>query len=439
MLEVFDIKPHTKPHLGKIIKELREHKGMSQDDLARITFLNRSMLSQIELGNKNCPDDVLSVIKAALGLENLPLCQMERSNFKDRLYKWYSVISERNLNQAKELKEKLSIIRLVPHDRELNILFSLFECRLLLGLKELTEAKKILDEFEANIDELSDIHLYHYHYNQGTYFVRSAQNQTALDCYLKAYELMKCGLEKNLPLYFNIAICYERLGKISLSTTFLEAARRLHSEGNNTVPAFSLYSFLGANYARAGNLQISKFLLDKAYTIALNNYETNANENTEIDLCIVLVNMGYMFRLAKRWNMAIECLDKAMQHIAKETTHYLEAVYQKVRCLIEMRTPLFCTNLLAEGALLSKGDETYTVLFDALSCLINPTENSVKKLELKILPYLLENNCYILALEYSKFIRDYYKSRRGFKTKALNMSDIICTILHHVYEGGVIE
>jgi len=427
-------------HIGIIIKELREYRGISQETLAREAFFNRSKLSQIELGNQDCPNDVLLAIKTKLDIVGLPIKESDRPEFRDTLHKWYELISERKWEEAKELRIKLSIIKLLPHDVELNNLFSLFECRLLLGLNDLTASKDILDNFETVLSGLTDIQKYHYHYNYGTYSVKSKLNNQALDYYLKAYELMKLGLEKNITLYFNIAICYERLGQVSRAVTFLEEACTLHPHSQNNVPKFYLYNFLGVSYARVGLLQRAKTMLDKAHSIAFDEHKASESDDSKTHMCMVYINYGFLFRMAKKWNRAIEYLDKSISFADKSTTNYIEAVYQKTRVLIEMGNTLSCNSLLSEGVLLSKANEVYTLMFEALKHMINTTDDSAKILETKILRYMLDNNIMYPALDYATFLRDYYRIRgRGFKTRALEMSDTVCNIFNQMHEGGVIE
>jgi len=437
--EVFQIKQDSL-HIGSLIKGLREYKGLSQDALARMAFSNRSTISQIELGHQDCPYETLLAIKIALDVEILPLRDSERPAFRELLYIWYDVISERDWEAANKARSKLSVIKLIPHDKELNTLFLLFECRLLLGLNELEESKAIIDVFENCLADLSDIQRYHYYYNQGTYNVRCKQHQKALDFYLKSYDLMKCGLEKSVTLYFNIAICYEELGRTALAANFLEEACKLQSVGHSNVPEFQLYNSLGAIYASTGHLQRAKDLLDKAYAIALIDYKAKANEDTKIRMGMVLINYGYMYHTANKWSRAIEYLDNAILYIPKGNAYYLEALYLKIRSLIGMGNSLACTEMLADGIHQSKDNEVYTVMFEALKILISPNEETVKHLDKKILTFLLTNKIFNPALDYAVFLRDFYRAKgRGFKTRALEMSEIISNILSGMREGGVIE
>lgn len=432
------IKQYENPHIGKIIKELREHRGMSQEALAQEAFFSRSTLSQIELGNQECPEDTLSAIKMALNIEHLPLRDAERPEFRDMLHKWCSVISERNVEESKVLRKKLAIIKLLPHDRELNRLFSLFDCKYHLLLNDLIASKKVMEELKDDLDELSDIQLYHYYYNLGMHNVISKQYQAALKFYLKAYELMNHGFEKNLTLYFYIAYCYHELGYVARATAFLEEVCKYFDKSLGNIPELSVYCLLGTCYIRTGLLQRSKIWLDKAFTIATNEYKANENSYTKEHLGIILLNYGLLYRMAKKWNIAIEYFDKAFTYLDEDNDNYLETLYQKTRTTIEKGNSLFCNNLLAKGIKLSKGNEIYAIMFEALKLIITPSEESAKLFETKIIPFLLENDHDSLLLDYCSFLRDYYKSKgKGFKTRALDMSDIICNVYLKMHEGGI--
>jgi tetratricopeptide (TPR) repeat protein len=251
---------------------------------------------------------------------------------------------------------------------------------------------------------------------------------------------VKCGLEKSVALYYNISICYENLGFVSLAIAFLEEACTLNSAGQNNVLRFQLYNSLGINYACTGHLQRAKALLDKAYEIAVSDLGDIACDDTKTYMGMVLINYGYLFRMAKKWNIALENLNRAMIYIPKDNAYYLEALYQKIRCLILMGNSLACADLLNEGASLSKGDEIYVAMFEALRILISPNDETARYLETKILASLLENNVVYPALDYAMFLRDYYGAKiRGFKIRALEMSNIACNILNRMHEGGVIE
>jgi len=437
--EVFHIK-QDRPTIGEIIKDLRTYRKMTQEDLAQATFSNKSTICQIERGNSKCSDNLLRMIKTALDVKILPLFEAERSEFRDMLYKWYNAISARDWDTAKELQEKLSVIKLLPDDKEFNRLYSVFECRLLLGLNELDAAKRLLAKFETELDELSDIQLYHHYYNQGTYNSRVKNNQAALNNYLKANALIRHDFGKNTLLYYNIAICYERLGNVALAATYLEVACELYPITQNNAPEFSLYNSLGMCYISTGHLQRAKMTLDKAHTIALSEYKTISNDYSKVRMGMVLSNYGYLFRMAKKWNSAIEYLDKALDILDKNNVYYLKTLYQKALVLIAEGDTLSCHELLEEGVKLSKDSAIQSAEFKALELLVNLNDDSARYIETEILPFLIKNNCFYTSLDFAMVLRDFLKGKeQSNKIRTLEISDIICTILMQMSEGGVVE
>lgn len=407
---------------------------MSQEALANVVFIVRNNLSLIELGKRDCENDLLEAIKKALGVEGAPLRESERPEFRERLYKWHNVIIERDWPVAKEMQKKLSVIKSLPRDKELNVLYSLFDCRMLIGTGDLKASKDILDDFETRLDELSDIQLYHYNDNQGTWNAKSGYNNEALAYYLKVFDFTKRGLEKNLVLYYNIAICYYRVGCIARSVSYLEKAAQLYSNPQKSISEFHIDFLLATNYTRTGNLQRAKIVFDKCYAKAL-------SDNNKTYLGMVLINQGYMYRKAKKWNTAIEHIDRAFDYVEKGNPNYLEALYQKTRCLIQMERFLLCKDLLAEGAELSKDDETYSILFKSLNHLTNlKVDSSVRYIEDITIPHLLEKNLVIAALDYCEVLKTHYEEKgRGFQTKMLKMAEIICNIREKLLEGDVVE
>jgi len=440
MFGVLHINQYKRPHIGKLIKELRNHKGISQEALARAAFFNRSTLSQVELGNIDCPENILLSIKTVLDVASLPMRDAERDDYRNELYKWHDVINERKVDEAKELHAKLSCIKFLPSDIELNGLFALFECKLLLLTNELEAAKMILDKLSTYA--FSDIQLYHYCYNQGTYNIKIKRNQEALDFYLKAYEFEKHqGLEKNVALYYNIAIAYRRIGLHTLATAFAEEARTIKSASKGNVPMLSIFILLGVLYVDTKHLQRAKHFLDKAHKIALHNFKANENADTKAHLGMVFANYGYLYRMAGKRNMSIEHLDKALKYIKIESgDDYLETLYQKTRCLIEMDNTFPCAGLIAEGIKLSENNEVYTIMFETLQRIINIDDNSARHIEANALPYLVKHNYVRPALDYAMFLRDYFfRKGRGTKTLAYNMSELALTIKDLIHKGGVIE
>jgi len=436
---VLDIRQKSKSLAGEIIRSIREQKNMSQDTLATKALFSRTILSQIERGEIECPRDLLNSLKTALDIKMLPLHEDERDDFRQMLRQWHNLIDEYKLDEALKKHEELSIIKTIPHDKELNTLFSLFECKLFLRRNKLDVAKDMLDELEVTRDDFSDIQLYHYYYNLGTYNLKSRQYRAALDANLKAFEFIKGGIEKNVMFFYNTAICYERLGFVMLAIAFLEKALELYKSGQKNMSARILYNALGVYYANVGHLPKAHKHLHKAHSIAEKDYKENPNHETKKYVGMALLNLGFMFRRAGQWRDAVECIDKAMPYLKDGSEFYLEALYEKVFSMIQKGDALECADMIKDGLRMSKGMELYTIMFQSLDRLVSVDEASVKFFEEKAIPYFIKNNIYAYVLDYGAIVKEYFKkSKRNTKTRFSEASIAMCNVLEKMQKGGII-
>jgi len=107
------------PSIGDKIKMVRDARNLSQDHIATVINANRGTLSQIELGKKECPPQLLIDIKMAMDVEHLPMTSAEVPEYNKSLRGWYNAISGNDFVEAKELHNQLSVIKLLPHRKEL--------------------------------------------------------------------------------------------------------------------------------------------------------------------------------------------------------------------------------------------------------------------------------------------------------------------------------
>ena len=426
--------------MGAIIKKMRKILGMHQEDLARVSLVHRTTISHIENGRQDCTDEIWLDIKTGLDVEHLPLFEDERYEFKTALHRWYDVISERNWEQAQKLCEHLSVIKLLPHDVELNTLFSLFECRLQIAQKNLEPAEKTLVEFDLALHEPSETMLYHYNYNRGTLNYMRNRFGVSLDFYLKTLALSKPRSDNNDVLYFAISRCYDWLGYYAKSITFLNAAIEQRQIGKNNVPEFHLYNNLGRCYATIGCLDKADKALRKALAIAKKIYAANENAETRAQIGLVYINYALIFRNAKRWRRAIEYVDMALDFFEHGTDYELNATYQKLRCSIQIRRYAAYGTLLDETIERTKDNDTYSILFQTLKDMTNIDDQVAKHLETVIVPELLAKSYMFLALDCCEFLISFYETQsRSYKQRSAGVLRIIHEITSRMREGCIIE
>jgi len=237
-------------------------------------------------------------------------------------------------------------------------------------------------------------------------------------------------LEGNAQLHFNIASCLAKLGFITSSILFLEDIRKLHSNVHATIPELSIDSMIALGFIQLGQLPKAKKLLEKCYKEVVNT-------NNEALLGIISHNFGCLYRKASDWNMSLEYLTKASAYFSKGSSHYLENLYQRARCLVDMKCSSACTELLEEGTQLSKGNKSYSILFESVRCLISHNDNkSIEYLETVTMPYFLEIGENMTALDYCEFLREHYEKKCVVK-KSGQMSEIARKIYKDMHDGGV--
>jgi len=436
---VLDIKQNSKLSVGEIIRDLREQNNMSQDALATAALFNRSKLSQIELGEIECPRDLLASLKTVLKINLLPLTEDEHNDFREMLHHWHLLIDEYKMDEAVKMHEELSIIKIIPHDRELNILFSLFECKMFLCRNKLDVAKDVLDELDAMEDDFSDIQLYPYHCNHGTFNLKSSLYREALDAYLKSYEVVKGGMKESVVFFYNVSRCYDQLGYVAMAIIFSERALKLYEAGQKSIFERVLCNSLGVYYANIGHLPKASEHLFKALTIAERDYKDRATYDNKKYLGMALLNLGFMFRKTEKWRTAIEYVDKAMPYLEDGSEFYLEALYEKVFSIIQKGNALECAGMIKDGLKMSTGMERYTIMFQSLERLVRMDIASIEFFEEKAIPFFVKNNIYTLVLDYGTIVKKYFeKNTRNTKTRLLEVSYTMCNVFEKMLKGDVI-
>ena len=376
--------------------------------------------------------EIIMEIRAGLDIEWLPLFESELPGFRKKLFQWNDLISQRNIEEAREMQLKLSDIKFIPDEKNLNVFYKLFETRLLLGENKLDSAKEMLETVETNLHELDDLQLHYYYNNKGTWNYKNTHYNDAINFYLKANEL-RHGLGNDISLYYNIGISYKRLGMLACATSFLEKARKLYSSNQNiaTIPAFHVDRFLAAIYIALGQLHWAKELLDGCY------------EKAKLDNDIELINSilptyGYMYRRGKCYDTAIEYLDKSLNYLDNSDELYLEALYQKILCLIETKRSTLCPPLLKEGKELSEGKETYTIMFNTLEYLTMLNTPGATEYVEEAIKYMEKNKLNHIAIEYCYFLKQHYKTKLSRdKTSAMRIGYMASDFYEEMLVGGI--
>jgi len=421
--------------LGEKLRQVRQARKMSQKKVAEATKYAISSISHIEVGRIDCDPDILLLIRKALGIEKMPLLDPERKVFKDKLLAFYDLILEWKHEEAKEMQEELSNIKFLPFERELNTYYNLLKCRLLLSENRFDEAAEILEVVGENLQEMDEESTYFYYCNMGVLNMRTANEEVAMEFFLKANKLVKLNYKGHDVLYYNIARCSMKLGFLVRSIDFLEKWNEMFL-GEKSYEHVGLWvdSMLARGYIRMNRLQSAKSLLEKCLTKA-------KRINNKRYMGMIFYDYGFMYKAAGAGNSAIEYLDRALECFEKGEINYMEVLYLKVLCYIDMKYNVSCMQLIAEGKKLAEGSEMYTVFFESAKHLTSLSNHkSTQYIEGVTIPYMLKTFSFYAALVYSEALREYFESKGGgFGKKALQMAEISRGIYKRMMEGGDFE
>ena len=428
MKGVADIQSNNVP-IGEKIKALRMARGFSQEQLALSINIVRSSLSAMETGAANCPLNMQWAIKNALDAKGIPLTEPERQGFKDRLYVWYNLFRESKFESAKKLQEELSVITLLPLDIELNALYRLFCAGSSLRQNEVDIAREAISAVEAHVDGFSSELLYHYYFSKGTLACRDDDYKAGLDFYLQARSLSEHNPGKNSGLPYSIAYCLSRLGYAVSTIFFLENFGETAMREKLDTSSFPIKNLLAVNYIRIKRFHKAKELLMECFTLAT----TETQKNTAV------VNYGYLYYSTGDWSTAIMYLDEALNYWPQSSWQYLEALYLKVWCLINLGNMEMYNDLIVEGQKLSEDNETYTILFHSLEKVAEMSVGGdISYIEDVTIPYLLSEPRSIRAIHYCTLLKAHYEKKGSIK-KMLYLEKIINSISKDILEGGVFE
>jgi len=135
------------PTDAEMIKLMRVYRKLTQEELAAPLNVSRGIVSKYETGDSPVPDHMLVAVAHELGMEYIPRNEKGRDDYEEALQIWYDSISDDDFEEAEKWREKLSVIKAFPHEKDFIIKFELHNCRLLLKLNKLDEAKKVLDVY----------------------------------------------------------------------------------------------------------------------------------------------------------------------------------------------------------------------------------------------------------------------------------------------------
>ncbi|MCD5322394.1 MULTISPECIES: helix-turn-helix domain-containing protein [Pontibacillus] len=294
--------------VGKTIKLHRLNQNRTLEETAQ-GICSISYLSKIENGLTKSSDEIVQLLFNRL---NIPVETLEEELdegvLEQELQEWYTVILQRETDQATEqyvkLKQKLSTLS-TPSTLSL---FKLYEVRYHLHMRHLSEVPVLMDRLERMQDLFEEKHHYYYMKFYGLYHHVQERYQEAQQYYKKALAI---GYQNTLSdseradLYFVTAINESSLQNVTLALHYARLALNLYTVQFDFKRSGDCQILLGICYKRTRQFEQA----DQCFQLAV---KAAGNLQSSYLKGIAYHNLGSLHAALSHHEKAIDYFQKSL-------------------------------------------------------------------------------------------------------------------------------
>lgn len=235
-------------HLGNRIRKIRILKGFSREYIYN-GIVSNSHYSNIEKGRFQPPLEVLKLLAERLEVPVLYLSNLyEEDEQIERIIKAIvQYIKDYKLKEAKEL--------LAQHEKQLTYVFSIWQeleinfvrFDLFIKFHQYKDAERLFDQEIQNMIHIQDVppeYRYQYFKTYGTYYLMKRDFHESLRHYERALNYANT-IEDEIPIHYNLAICYYNLNTLEKACDYLEKALHYELHTQNWISAVHSYNLFG--------------------------------------------------------------------------------------------------------------------------------------------------------------------------------------------------
>ncbi|MCL2571003.1 MAG: tetratricopeptide repeat protein [Defluviitaleaceae bacterium] len=418
--------------LGSKIKQVREALGYSQEQVARYAKIQRSKLSDLEMGKIEFDPKTLLAVRKFLEIENAPLLDHELELFMTRMEVWDDMLDTNRTEDSRKMANELSVILSLPYEYDMLFLYSVLDARTLIKENDVPAAKEKLDMSESLLDKASNKYMYLYHQTKGNLCLNSGDFRAALPYFQHALDIFDSTKSKD-RLLAGIGTTYYYMGKIYHAIMAFERALEAYRGDKANSTGSHMKSSMALCYMHIGAYDKSKQLFDE-----LLNHSRSVSDN--ITLKSQLIVRGGLSILVGDYVEALEFFDQA-----KKTTDFTDGYIgsslvvvgaaSEAKALRKLRKYDQSKEALSKAKPFAQGNELFTMYLDVQEKLIDLNDpECISYLEDVAIPFLRAqgglNNFDAAAI--CKELVAYYTKKKA-KTKAAAIKAIMCDIYEEVF------
>ncbi|MCL2362108.1 MAG: helix-turn-helix transcriptional regulator [Defluviitaleaceae bacterium] len=416
--------------IGEKIKLIRNAKGLSQENVAKAVNSSESTLSRIEQGQAECSTEMLTAIKEYLSIKNAPLFEHELKIYEDQLWVLNDLTNARRLTDAKDMQKSMFTITELPFERDLSILYSMINVRLLLWEQDLDTGEEELNNVEQYIEDASSDAKHLYYRSRGVIASHRGDLKVALKHYLQVINLQTDNLKADAPLYNNIGTIYRKLGKLFHAIRYHERAlwECAHDRTHMLKPYIN--TALCECYALVGEFDNVMKMAEEALS--------HANGiNDKMSIGNALSCKGGIYSRIGNHEEALMLYNQSLPCYEKDSPEYLICILNKAKCLNKMKNYSESKELIKQGMLLAEGNEMHILLFKTQlhSMTLNDSQ-SVDYIESVAIPYfkVRDVSSRAVALDCCDTLESHYK-KKGSQKKAMAIAVVARDIYKEMMYG----
>jgi len=430
--------------LGKKIMQIRKSKGLSMENVAHAIKKSQPFISRFERGEADCSAEELESIKKFLEIENAPLFEHELKFYKSQLWVLHNLLIADRDPEAEALFQKLSSILDLPFEDDLQMLYTMFEIRMLLIKvgnrfplpakdKQKLEKKMVAEEklkaaenlidFGAASDEILQL----YHCIKGSLCAHKMDIKGRIKHFLKALDHTTDNMPIDTRLYYYIGSSFISLGKPFKAMIYLEHSKLSERNSVNRY-AIHINMSLALAYMCTGEYRKAEKMLAESLIQA----ESTGNKTHKM---IILSYMGSLYNTTKQYEKSLNFFDQAIAYANNDNNAIVNLLCSKANSLRKLKRLDECSEVLAHARKLTNGDEHSIIDIETEGhCMTIDNSDSLQYLENVALPYFrkLKGVNALNAIEIYKELEAYYLKKRS-KMKALTMAAIIRDIYEEAF------
>jgi len=290
--------------------------------------------------------------------------------------------------------------------------------------ESIAQAEEILNKAEAYLETASVEILHIYHRCRGSLAYARNDAKVALHHYLQAMDLKSDNIHAEPSLFYSIGNMYLRLGLPFHAVWPLRHAATGRVGVYTGIIDSSIENDLGLVYTQIGELNKAEAILKSALNKA-------KSVNDKVNIGSILVNLGEIKQKQGLFQESMELYNQALVWCIDVKEYRLYITSNKALCLFEMKKFSQSLKVVKEGKELAVGDEEFTIMFEAISCLMTMDDKSIGYLENVAIPYFISQKTLKFdAIFFCDYLEAIYKKRGAYK-KAY----AIATVSRNVYKG----